>query len=66
MNYLQDYRSDGRREAIYLSANYACRGTYRSCKKLIAELEASEESVGNYPAVVSGILTDMTGLSEVG
>jgi len=33
-------------------------------KKLIAELEASEESVGNYPVVVSGILTDMTGLSE--
>ena len=53
------------RSDIFASANYMLVEEHTALvKKLIAELEASEESVGNYPVVVSGILTDMTGLSE--
>lgn len=53
------------RSDIFASANYMLVEEHTALvKKLITELEASEESVGNYPVVVSGILTDMAGLSE--
>lgn len=53
------------RSDIFASANYMLAEEHTALvKKLIAELEAAEESVGNYPVVVSGILTDMPGLSE--
>lgn len=53
------------RSDIFASANYMLVEEHTALvKKLIAELEAAEESVGNYPVVVSGILTDMAGLSE--
>ena len=53
------------RSDIFASANYMLVEEHTALvNKFIAELEASEESVGNYPVVVSGILTDMAGLSE--
>lgn len=53
------------RSDIFASANYMLVEEHTALvNKFIAELEAAEESVGNYPVVVSGILTDMPGLSE--
>ena len=53
------------RSDIFASANCMLVEEHTALvNKFIAELEAAEESIGNYPVVVSGILTDMEGLSE--
>lgn len=53
------------RSDIFASANYMLVEEHTALvNKLITELEAADESVGNFPIVISGILTDMDGLSE--